>query len=126
MGLADSDLCNKCKTKETIVHLYWDCTESQKLWNGISNLLHDDKNVKPNKRECLVGKSPAKSNRDQLADTISLVCRYYIHLMKCKNQQRNLQGLLNTIKNIMNVETNIYQGNPGKLRKWSPVKELLK
>jgi exonuclease III len=123
MGLADNDLCNICNKKESIVHLYWECTESQKLWSGISNLIDSDK---LNKKECLIGQLSTTNKKDQLTGILTLVCRYYIHLRKCKNQKRSLKGLLNTIKNIRNIETTIYQGNPRKVRKWTLLEKSLK
>ena len=39
MNIKDNPLCEKCQEKEDILHLYWECPNTQRLWEQLKNML---------------------------------------------------------------------------------------
>jgi hypothetical protein len=124
MGRAETNKCNTCKMKETITHLYWECEETQALWKGLENLIYKDHEIELTKSSCLLGIYREKPKHEDLIRTLNLVCKYYIHKMKCSNQRKTVRGLLGTVRNIMDIELTINREreNPnGRHLKWVPL-----
>ena len=46
MGIIDNDLCNECGDRESILHLYWTCPRTQRLWERLKTILEQHTGIK--------------------------------------------------------------------------------
>ena len=107
MKISEENECIKCKTKETLIHLYWECPHSARLWERlkaiVENHLHSPFQL--DKEKCLLGSGNWLSKRKRTCIwTLSILTKHYIHLCKCNENERNLQGLENYIKSQLRME----------------------
>jgi exonuclease III len=107
MGLEENNLCKHCRVKESLVHLYWVCPETKKLWESLNNRVYKNTTVEMSKKTCLLNIFEERSNETRTLGVLNLVCRYYIHIMKCKGTKSSQKGLWATIKNISEIEKTI-------------------
>ena len=117
MGIKASDECQYCKTKETLVHLYWTCPQSRRLWERLKLEIKNHLGVEINltASQCLLNLND-NNNKAQGATMKSmrilyLICKHYIHLSKCSGEDRNEHGLIGYIIRTYNMEYNIAQSN---------------
>jgi len=111
MGIEDSPNCQQCNVIENIVHLYWQCPHSKRLWERLKFIIETEiKIVFPlSKERCLLGTGPLISRSKK--DEIQLLCnwtKHYIHLNKCNKGTRSPIGLESYIKSNMRTEKQIY------------------
>jgi hypothetical protein len=109
MGKKETTICEFCnKEEETIIHLYWECTEIKKLWNNIKTVYNNltGENIEINKEICLLFPSKTKYNkRTESLRVLFLLTKHYIHLTKCKeNKKPREKDLEMYIKNHLKIE----------------------
>ena len=107
MGLANTEVCELCKEKESIKHLYWECPNSTRLWERlkqiVENHLHSPLHLDAGK--CMLGTGNWISKRNK--ECIWFLCiltKHYIHLCKCNETVKNSVGLENYIISLLRTE----------------------
>ena len=97
MGIKASNECHYCKTKETLVHLYWTCPQSRRLWEILKSEIknHLGLSITLTAPECLLNMEATRNKEKQdirrSLRILYLLCRHYIHLSKrAGEEQRDL------------------------------------
>lgn len=123
MGIKDHDTCMECGHSENILHLYWTCPNSSRLWERLKTTVEQRTGITMtlNAESCLMGTYPPygeNGRHDDSADilssaskrllrTLSLLTKHYIHLCKCAEQERTYSNLLKYIRETYNIEHRI-------------------
>ena len=108
MGIKDTNKCRLCGKEETLLHLYWECQHSRRLWERLKNLLQSEINIKItlNPASCLLGRQYEGPGRysNMLINILCLLTKHYIHMRKCKDEVPSYQNLINYIKKTYDLE----------------------
>jgi exonuclease III len=113
MGLAPTNECELCHEKETILHLYWDCPDTKKIWTNIYSTIQNSLGIHLSKELCLLGvtNTDLEKTHKNMILLINTICRYYIHRMKCRGQKRTIDGARRSIKRVIDIELYINRDN---------------
>jgi len=129
MGKVDTVSCYLCKSEdETIIHLYWHCHVTKRLWERLKSFVLEKANihVRLDPLELILGIS--RRNSDQgtadIVNLLSIIVKNFIHSCKCRNIFPSEEGLVERIKNTELIERAIAKkrGMPAYLnhcRKWN-------
>ena len=104
-NIIDSNTCSFCGNyKETIEHLFWECTCSQELWMGLKEWLTEYMGVIVilNHRSILFNQIVTPSKH--AANFICLVTKQYIYKERCMKNQLSLNALKENIILFKNIE----------------------
>ena len=110
MGISETENCSICNVKETILHLYWDCPHTARLWERLKHLIekHMHYQLDLNKAKCLLGTGTWSSKlHKERSWFLCLLTKHYIHLCKCNDTVRCNIGLDNYIKTTLRTECNL-------------------
>ena len=107
MKIKNDPLCQICHVDETIMHLYWNCPNSQRLWERLKILIEIGLRTSftLNAEKGLLGTGYDLTRKNK--DAINLMCtltKHYLHLSKCNNTQRSTIGLDLYIKSTLKIE----------------------
>ena len=111
LKLIDSESCTFChETKETVVHLFWECKIVQNFWTHYVNWL-----TKYCKHICNLKLSPelvifgCKDNlkTDSIFDLLLLLAKYFIYRCKVQMVQLNIFNFQNEAKQRYEIEKSI-------------------
>ena len=116
MKLKDREECSRCNIKETIIHLYWTCPRSRRLWERLKTLIEENQRTPfpLDKVNCLLGEGLWLSKQSkEVCQTLCILTKYYIHLEKCKENEpdRSIIGLESYLKKTLKLERYIAQEN---------------
>ena len=109
------ELCNYCNKKETLLHLYWTCPLSKRLWERLKEEIKEHLGIKVPliASECLLNihqtRTTWKKDMKRSLRILYLLCKHYIHLSKCAGDERSQHGLIGYITRVYNMEYNISQ-----------------
>jgi hypothetical protein len=111
MGLHPNDQCKWCNEEESILHLYWNCKETNKLWVKLSELYRKTtgKSFDLSKEKCLLGtgsKMPAGRTESQRQRLLCLLTKVFIHVKKCEGSHPSPIHLEMYIKHHLHIEKN--------------------
>ena len=130
MNIKSSPLCNTCQIKENILHLYWQCPHTQRLWERLMDLLEDSgikiKTTNWSKELCLFGFN-LQDRSIQTKKLVSLLClltKHFIHLNKCNEVTGTPTELLYYIRRTYLIEKEIAtrKGTVSKIaNKWTTI-----
>ena len=117
MKIKGNTKCTECSSdsNETILHLYWECNSSRRLWERLEEIVdtHTEHALTLRAEMCLLWITEEEceqgKNRRPLITTLCLLTKDYIHLCKCSGSQRNVVGLSNYIKETYKSEKCIAQ-----------------
>ena len=129
MKIAENPLCLYCKKEGTLIHTYWECEKIYALWISLQTWVENiyGKRVEFCKKMCILGVSD--DNTDKIAKTTAmklmcLITCHFIHNQLCLEQEPEWARLKNYIKNISNIEHQIY-ASKGKMnlfhRRWGQI-----
>ena len=109
--IVSSAKCTFCDdAEETIEHLFWDCSVTQKFWQDFMNWLNNNfdncVNLNLSKRLIILGCSP-KVFTDPVVDLFLLVAKNHLFHSKIKMIKPNIELYVNTIKQRYSVEKQI-------------------
>jgi hypothetical protein len=126
MKLAPNDLCVKCNTKETLLHLYWECPDTKALWEHLDTKIYRGLGIPTSKKMCLLGIMENGRKNGNLIRTLNQTCKYYIHRRKSQGKKRNTYGMWNAIKNMARIERTIEieRGEKGNM-KWDVLQDII-
>ena len=130
MKISDSENCKLCNTKETILHLYWECPNSARLWERLKYIVehHLKTPLHLNPLKCMlgIGDWPSKKNKENIW-LLSILTKHYIHLNKCNEGENSPRGLDNYLRSTLRMEReaskkkgmyNLFCTKWGKLIDW--------
>ena len=115
MGIKPSEMCKHCNQKESLLHLYWTCPLSRRLWERLKEEIkkHLGLDITLSASECLlntnINTTYNKKDTRRSVRIMYLLCKHYIHLSKCTEEERSLYGLIGYIMKTYNMEYNICQ-----------------
>ena len=103
-----SNICDFCASNvETLEHLFWECSHTQLLWNGIITFLERNQiKVKIQKKDVFLGISKKITDINTLNYIIILV-KQYIFKMKYANRIPTSNMFINYFNNRLKVEQEI-------------------
>ena len=101
MQIVESNLCSFCKsTKETIHHLFWICTITQKFWTDFERLINS-LDLAPRltlSKELILFGTDGRTKTDEILDLILLLVKCYIYKCKYENSVPHLIGFKHYLK----------------------------
>ena len=124
MKISDNKLCGLCNNhKETIKHLFLDCTKSKLLWEAIRNWILESTGIifSRTKIEILLGYT-LKESLNLPINTILLATKYYIFQCSYQGVDLNILTLKHKLKYIYNEQLALARTQfkePDFSRKWS-------
>lgn len=112
MGLVESEQCYLCNHyKETLIHLYWECPHSQRLWERLKLYIYEESGLVIRLEKCilLLGINPANPEEKLplILILLSNIVKKYIHNSHCKKKFIHVEGLMSYIYHVKNMEENI-------------------
>ena len=128
--LKETNLCSFCnETRETILHLLWDCYVVKNLWLEFANFLSDTCNITFNfsASNVILG----CDNADALVNFLIILVKYYIYSCRFTSASPNLSGIMNIIKNSYKIEkiSASFFKTPAVVEKieakWLPLRDVL-
>jgi exonuclease III len=128
--------CSFCgnKTKETLLHQYWECQTRKTIWHKLGALYQQatGKFMLMNKEKCLLGTGswiPKSKKIAKLQRSICLLTKHYIHICKCNEDEKPTgPGLELYLKRYIRIEResarlkgciNKFEENWGGWSQWS-------
>ena len=114
MTIKPSPLCQNCNVEESLLHLYWDCPRTKRLWERLKTITEEYQHTVfvLDKQKCLTGLGNwiSKNNKERL-QTLCVLTKYYIHLSKCDDNNKNATsyGLEQYLKRTLRIEYIIAQ-----------------
>jgi len=129
MKKRDNSQCDWCKeTKQDIVHLFWECKCITNLWNKLSLWVskHLDCDLKIEKELVFMYDIEA-GNLTKIINLIVLTCCRYVYVQKCVNMIPTINGVINFILSVENIEKGIaIRNNKFHLhcRKWGKISKI--
>ena len=102
-GLKETHLCSFCgETKETILHLFWECSVARSLWLELAGTLQTRCSVVlPVSPENIILGSIVSEPSINL---IFIITKYYIYSCRFTDSQPCLTGAINKLKNCYKIE----------------------
>lgn len=122
----DSPLCSFCNADdETPLHLFFSCSESKRLWNQLCNLLSHDLHL-PHlmPQSSIFGYYENEYQHSLLINHVILIFKFYIYNAR-KRRKLVFQSLINTIKNVKEIEKNTTTNYLKFQFKWRPIENIL-
>ena len=121
-GKKDSDSCTFCRdSKETTLHLLWECPKTQELWRSVGKYLEENFQSKLQMSAKNVIFNSIVKNIQGVENFLCLVTKQYIYSQKCLGKEIHFPALLCKMRQIENIEKFIATKN-GKVgkhnRKW--------
>ena len=102
-GIKENNKCSFCEsTKETIVHLLWDCRYAQDFWADLRVWLNQEHSI-----QIILDRVSVLFGMLKWKDSISCIvlwAKYYIYCCRCKNIKPSIQGFKNTLANYVRLE----------------------
>ena len=122
--MKEDEKCTFCSnSRETLVHLFWDCPRVRKVWEKMFEMLTEKYNIqdiRANPTSVIFNKivHPTK----HIAKLLCLLTKQYIYRQKCKGEKLNFVALRNIIRTTENIEKYI-AGKNNRIRlherKWA-------
>lgn len=102
-GLKETHLCSFCgETKETILHIFWECSVSRTLWLELTSALQNRCSVvlPVSSKNIILG----SIDSTKLINVIFIVIKYYIYSCKLSDSHPSIDGAINKLKNCYKIE----------------------
>ena len=116
MKITNTEDCEHCSEKEDLLHLYWNCPRSKRLWERLKILIEQNQRTPftINKSTCLLGEGiwPSKRTKE-VCQTLCILTKHFIHLCKCDKKVEGRIGMRldSYIKHTLKLEHRIAQEN---------------
>ena len=103
--MTNTDQCTFCnQKKETIIHLFWECEESSRLWQCMSRWIDHFLQIKVTFQLDMIMLNNYGGARGQIINTFILLTKYYIYSCKCLDVQLNFASLMQKVYYIKRIE----------------------
>ena len=127
---SESNICNLCNnTKQTIVHLLWECSEVKKLYENVFNTLIDKEEpiqIVLSFENILFNEITKPTN--SVYNFIMLILKQYIYRCKCRDVKLSSHEAIAEVRFHYKLETRykVYgDPTPKKYNKWRLVQKAL-
>ena len=112
MGKVNSDLCYICnKEVETILHLYWQCPTTKRLWERLKIYILEILGIVVPLHPIEMLLNISETNHDQsiseVLQILYLITRNFIHSNKCNDKIPTWDGLITNIIQVSKMERQI-------------------
>ena len=105
--LKETELCTFCtETKESLVHIFWECNYVRNFWLAIGNFLKICGVSLPfNAKDIILGLTELNSAQGTI-NKVVIILKYYIYVCRCKCRVLYLEGGLEFLKyaTCINIE----------------------
>ena len=92
------------ETKESIVHIFWECNHVRTFWLAICNFLKICGVSLPfNAKDIILGLTEHSSAQSTI-NNVLIILKYYIYVCRCKCRDLDLEGGLEFLKYAINIE----------------------
>ena len=134
IGIKDDNKCQDCTdSEETLLHLYWTCPSTKRLWERLKEMVQEtlNLNLELSPEGCLLGlrEDPiASKDRKRLVTTLCLLTKHYIHLCKCRSSSRSVRGMENYFQKIYKIERQLARNKGTEYlvnRKWGEMSKKM-
>ena len=98
MQLVDSESCDNCLEKDTIIHRFWECRDIKLFWNEMEewwNTLYPNNTISLSAKIIILGFYWTKCKYS--LNNCILQARYFIHKQLCNKQHASFDGFLSHI-----------------------------
>lgn len=102
--IVQSDLCTFCnQEKETIVHLFWECSRVVPIWNQVSEWFDKmDPSLKLNSQNVIFNN--VSKNTRHVSNVVILIVKFYLYKARCAHMQPNIFSLIEDILQFQKLE----------------------
>ena len=128
MKLSENDKCTFCREeKESLLHLFWECSHTHKFWNDVFNLMTEHgllSNTDRNMSDIILG----KDGESTLVNLIILIAKRYIYSAKISKSVPYVSVFKKSLKLHFKVEQKIaYMTNTVEIfrQKWYLLHNML-
>ena len=104
MNIVEDDSCSLCnRTRETILHLFVECTVSKKFWSSVEDWIVRNASceIKFSSIDILFGRVGPNMN---LMNHLLLITKQYIFSRRGSNAGLNLNGIISIFKDTFRIE----------------------
>jgi hypothetical protein len=104
MNIVEDDSCSLCnRTRETILHLFVECTVSKKFWSSVEDWIVRNAacEIKFSSIDILFGRVGPNMN---LMNHLLLITKQYIFSRRGSNAGLNLNGIISIFKDTFRIE----------------------
>ena len=128
-GLKESEFCSFCEwQKETVIHLFCECTEVNKLWNCIPSIFEYVEKTPVNTSICAKLFNRIAMSKYHIYNVIALFLKQYVYRQRCLKKRLNVFEFKCFVRQIKNMEL-YYAQKKGKVslhyKKWCLEKHLI-
>ena len=103
--LKETELCTFCtETKESIVHIFWECNYVRNFWLAIGNFLKICGASLPLNAKDIILCLTEHSSAQGTINNVLIILKYYIYVCRCRCSALNLEGGLQFLKYAINIE----------------------
>ena len=127
-GKSDSDDCSFCEIKrETLIHLFAECSETQTLWNCIPNIFNDVRKAPMDMSNCAKLFNRISKKQNHVYNTIAIFLKQYVYRQRCLKKRLCVTEFKSYVRSVRNAEK-FYAQKKGNLKthykKWSVEKGI--
>ena len=127
--VVNSQKCNWCEDKQTIVHLMYTCPKVVQYWQGVFQFIEDKVSYSGELSKTLkdIWLGQVIKTRGHIVNLIILIAKQYLYSRKCLNKDLKSNKLIQLVEDIQRMERyNAYKScNKKKIqihvKKWHPI-----
>ena len=123
-GVVTGDKCTFCKNvTETPIHLLWECTVSQQIWNNVSCWANES-DIECNWNVSNVIFSTVHESHVHIINFVTVVVKQYLYSCKCQDKTPSVKGARERIllqKNLELYNCNVLNKKKAVYKKWYPL-----
>ena len=121
-----SNCCDFCDTKQSIVHLMFECPIVRPIWMRLQAAFWKAE-IECNINKATVIFNQIHENHTHICNTVALIVKQFIYRCKCQNKAPNFNEVIHEIR--LNYKIDLYNNfsDSSKVKeRWSPVKMVIK
>ena len=131
-GLKETELCTFCTgTKESLLHLFWECTYTNNFWFSLVNILEScGLNMQYINAPNIILGITNPLDPDNTNNQVILILKYYLYKCRCLGDKPSINGGIKYLKYCIKIEktTINFLSSTQKeyiCKKWLPFENLL-
>jgi len=105
-GLKETELCTFCsETKESLLHLFWECTYSKNFWFSLVNIFENcGINMQYINAPNIILGIVDPLDPDNTKNQVILILKYYLYKCRCLGDKPSINGGLIYLKYCIKIE----------------------
>ena len=129
-NLKETSLCTFCnETRETLIHIFWDCSIVKSLWLEFADFVFSECNLTfpVSAKNIILG----SENSNTLVNLLIILIKYFIYSCRLDGSLPNMNGIKKFIKNSYKIEkmSATFYKTPAAVEKinnkWGPLRDVL-